>query len=51
MSDCPICEGSQRIQYADVYANRTQQRFVLWELGREIDCGCAEIAQVQGEAS
>lgn len=53
MSDCPVCEGSGRITYGDIYTQwPTQEKYVGWETGREIACGCTYLnIPILGEAS
>jgi hypothetical protein len=52
MKACPVCQGSRRIRYGDVYTNHTtHQKYVGWETGREIACGCTQLVPIKGEAS
>lgn len=51
---CPVCEGSRRITYGHMYTNNaTKKKYVGWETGLEIPCGCTyvRVVPIMGEAS
>jgi hypothetical protein len=50
--NCPVCEGSRVIRYGDVYTLSSGEKYVSWETGTELPCGCTQLVPiVLGEAS